>query len=735
MTIRHPFHIEKTIFTAIILFAGLILAPSIAAAGLSGLVDLSYVKYDSTINGQKTLDVSSFKQQYSLIYDNGGAIGDRRLGRYKYAVGYEWASFDTKIKTPSGDSNPSLDMGHILYEGEMVMDPKELPFRFKAYSRDMNRITTATDTVSTLSDPTRLIAPNVVSNLQDGTHISSGATLVFGVKNGMTNGYNAIFRDIPMILVDYQDTINRDMKSQTPVDNRLSRLAFVSLNKKDNWFHYRKTVYNDYINSASNYSENQYQLGTIDQTQNRRWIDLTNWIKISADIQLTERTDNNVKSFDQYDLNLFATASRSRWEAKTFNTFTRTVYTDHTQFTRKTPLYVNGVWGSDTDWSLSVTSEDGMAKTIASEARSSDVLTSMRVNTYKHSSFTLSPSLSVERYESGGDKNIIMNGGVETASTRRFSDKYALFANYNISRSSSDSPTTGSKTYTTHNLAGRATYTPSNTLRFELEERLSAASGSLPKSSGPTLAPTNTFTFTSNAFQVNPDSSYRRSSTNFRTNWNPLARLRVSMTIGEDIYAQDNQPNIFITTATNSVDYSMPTLTLGLTTTGTRRSQGSVSDYAISSQGSVSYNPSRSIAAALRGTYTKENSGGADTTGVDFQQTLNYYFFKSNGEVRTLLELNEEFTYTETDSTVAAAQIKKGLLLGFRYFPIKRIFIASSAKYTLVEPGNGKELIANASIGMNFKKLQLSADYSYGKREGGDNRIDKRLSLNLKKPF
>jgi len=38
-------------------------------------------------------------------------------------------------------------------------------------------------------------------------------------------------------------------------------------------------------------------------------------------------------------------------------------------------------------------------------------------------------------------------------------------------------------------------------------------------------------------------------------------------------------------------------------------------------------------------------------------------------------------------------------------------------------------------VGLNFRKLQANLEYTYGKRDGSDNRIEKRIAANVKKFF
>lgn len=742
MTIKPLNRIASLSCRAVCSLLVVVLFPGIAVAGLSGVAELGYVKYDNESNGTKNLDASTFQQRYSLLYDTAGTIGDARFGRYNLGLGYEWATFDTKIKSLAGDSNPSISAGHVLYQGEVIVDPKEIPLRFKAYSHDLSRTTFVTDTVTSVVDTTdRLLAPGVTTSLLDGTHISSGATLVFGVKNGMTNGYSSVYRELPMLLIDYQDEIVRDLKSQTPTDTRLSKLAFVSLNKKDNWFHYRRTQYRDYLNSSNDYLDNQFQLGTVDETQSRRWIDFTNWIKISTDLQFTTRNTASIKDYDEYDLNFFAIATRSTWEGRTFDSFSRTMHFSGdkgVEYSRRIPVYLSGIWGGDTDWRATFSSEEDLKKLVVDRSSKRDNLVSFRVDTFKLSPFTLSQAFSVERYEFIGTKTLVLDSTTETASTRRFSDIYALAASYNIKNTGTEANAAATTNYLTQTLTGHGSYTPSHSLRFTLDQTVANAIGQRNGVASPTIAANSLFSSTSNGSQLraDPTSAYTRSLTTLATDWQPAARLRIGLSGSEDILWQQDQPGDYLTTVRNTVDYTRADLVLNMTNSATQRVLGGLNEYSVGVEGKGSYTPNRNISGTLRSGYTKERSGGAELSRLEISEGFNYYLYSTNGVNRRLLELNQGIEYAQLDYTTSGqSQTRNSLTLGCRYYPLRQLFVASLVKYSLIAPGDTQELISTSSLGMNFSKLQASLDYSYGKRYGGDNRVENRFAANLKKLF
>ncbi|MRR34874.1 hypothetical protein EG829_09295, partial [bacterium] len=348
-----------------------------------------------------------------------------------------------------------------------TVTPQELPLKLRAYSYDLNRVTLYHDL--TAQSGARIIDSRLVSDLRDGTRITSGATLLFGVKSGLTNGYNAIFRHIPLVMLDYRDDIARDVKSLSPIDTRMRRLAFVSLNKRDNWFHYRTTDFTDNINPNQSFEETQLQLGTVDHALSRRWIDLTNWLKISADGQFTKHDSaTKVNSFESYDLNLFAIATRRSWDARTFSSFSRLVDRTGISLERTIPVYGRGVIGADIEWMGNLYANEKKIRELGGDVvENSNYSASLRADMFHRAPFTLGVIAKAETNTSYGSKLLSLEGGVETASTARFSRDYSVTGSYTVKYFDSLNDSAG-EGYLNQILNGRVAYAPSPTLRVDV---------------------------------------------------------------------------------------------------------------------------------------------------------------------------------------------------------------------------------------------------------------------------
>lgn len=754
--------------------AGVMVPQHHAEARLSGVADVSYIRYDSSVNDKRDISATSLQQQYSLLYETTGVLVDGRLGRYKFSIGGEWAGYNTSIKDYNAllfnkDGEPLLDdkdvqkrgtrvikpqprrARHLLWDIDVAIDPREMPFTFRAYSRDMKRMSFDVDTVSEVQAVDPIIDPRIATNIFDGVHIVSGATLKLGVKNGMTNGYNTVFRDLPMILVDYRDEIHRDWGDQTPVDSRLERLAFVSLNKKDNWFHFRTTRFTDKISPDSSYRETQIQLGTVDQALVRRWIDLTNWIKISVDGQYTKRKDFSTEGFteEQMELNLFGIATRRMWEAKTFNWFSRTVDTNGPLYERRIPITARGNIGLDTEWNLRTSYEDWQRVTGHKEDRTT-MQASLRVDTFKRSPFTLANTISVEKHKSDGSDYISIDELIETNSTRRFSDRWSLYASYNIKGFSSDAVVTtideangdilGTNTtstpdgYVSQALRGRAIYRPSQLWKTEVEAAYSRTDGN-PQAGIAQAATSNTKTTGQSFSHDGTLQEYSRYSLTTRTDWEPVQRLKFNLTASGDVLQIKDTPTDYLTIVGGSVDYTIAKLYVRLDTRYTLRWGGDEGrGYMLEQSGRLQYNPDRSMDAGITYRFFRGKDGRGDESGEDYSvsQTFNYYLYSTRGVARRVLEVNET-----AELSRSSIEKRKTLGIGLRYNVTKQLFIAGRARYSFLNrvSGEERELSYNGTIGVDFQKLHVALDYGYGRRDSEDKRIDKRLGVNVRKIF
>ncbi len=737
-----------------------------AHALLSGEASLRYDNYDARDNSGRHMSGNSFTQDYSILYSHAGNIYNSRIGKYNVSLGYNWSALDTTIKSTRGAADLNSSRGHVFYNGEIIIDPKEVPFKINAYSRDLTRNTlTATDpplVTEMFSQGGGLFnSPNLATGISDGIHIDSGATLLAGVKNGMTNGYNEILRHFPMIMVDYSDQLHRDLRSQTPVDSRLSRLAFVSLNKKDNWFHYRHVTYNDYINSDNNYKESQFQIGTVDHKLARRWIDFSNWLQVSTDLLLTKRMNNNMAlNYTETDLNLFAQARRSKWEARSYGNFNR-YREENGKLTYRTtlPLYVSGVYNPEISWSTRASYSESHNN---AGAHLDSMLAGYRVEFFKRSLFTLTQHFDVESSVSELSELLALSAGIETTSSTRFSQKLSIGASYDI-KNSSHKESLNNSNFIEQKLSLRSSYNPTNQLRINLIQVNDFTSGN-KQSFASTVRDANTTLpqYVSPRGVANDDfgSTSYRSVTTVSAAWNPLPRLNIGLMLSEDIFSSEKVKSSNVTNISLSVDYEQSRIKLSnLLTYSDGSSQVDLKSSMLSNSTTVQYMHNRNLDSRLMFMYSRISDNTNTSNSYDVEQRLNYIYYSHTGLSRKLFEINEMLTYSNSPNLISTAystsnsitstnniasnnnivysgrnNSRASLSLGFKYYPLRQLVFSAGARYQYDNNVNNYSLLWYSSLGANFRLFQASLDYYQGKRQS-DGLIEKKFTANVKKSF
>lgn len=687
---------------------------------------------------------SSLVQNYSVLYSSTGEIYNSRVGHYDVALGYNWTALDTTFKSSSQpDDDYNKTRGHLMFKGEVNIDPKEVPFRLNAYSRDMSNNTISMTNGNGMQNFGSILGyRDQATGINDGLHIESGVTLVAGVKNGMTNGYNELLRHFPMILIDYKDSINRDMRSTTPSDDRLSRLAFVSLNKKDNWFHYRHTLYEDHLNNLNNYVENEVQLGTVDQYMARRWIDFSNWIKVSTDLQFSKRQSNyQANAIEDINLNLFVIGERKSWNVRTFSTFDR--YKDENNklsYQATIPVYASGVYSKDVSWNARTSYRDNqdIDNTLGTRSKFTNMLAGYRVDAYKVAPFTFSQSFDVESSKTNISDFMTLSGTLETASTARFSRNLALGAVYNIKNSTTTSSSAPTSDFLEQKLDLRGGYSVTDTLRFEAHQTTTFTKGNFVAFSGTTRdSQTQLGQYYNPRSQLtnNIGSETYSSLTTLSAAWNPKPRLSLVNTISEDIYKTAVIGVSPVTEVLSVIAFTNDIWSVSNSAKYTHGSRDILDDHAnsISNNATLRYIHSRNLDASASAFYLSSYSNGSSTRESSFEQRANYKFYTKSGVARKIFEVNETLLYNDGAESKDRT-FTKSLMLGFSYYPIRQLTLSGGAGYSYTTSISDYSIVGNASVIANFRLLQTSLDYVHGIRKSDGAREDK-FTGNVRKSF
>lgn len=730
-----------------------------AAGSLSGSAELRYAEQEAKENGQTVLDASHLAQQYSLLYQAKGQFAAGRGGKYSIGLGYEWNSLNAELNGENAD----IDTGKILYKGDVLIAPGGLPFRLHLYSADMVKSHFIEQAVDSLFEPTgsdSFIPGRPLANISNGQHTRTGITLVVGETNGRYSGaYRDILEDAPRLLIDYAEDYVRDLKSFTPQHYRSRDLAFVSLNKRDNWFHYRLFEHRDMLQSQENFDEKSFLLGTVDHTNMRRWINMTNWIQVSADGSYTtgSRPYVNDGGFNRYDLNLFARARRADWQASNFNSFSRVEELGALRRTIETPVYAQGDWGRDTSWrGRFIGQRENDLIYATGEERSKDVLyATARVETLKHQPTIVAPELAVEVKGGNRGEGESARVGLEVFSNRSYRPRFDWLAGYSLTHFGGTGEAGFETDFWEQVARGSIATDINSSFRSGLEQELILGSGSLDRTSSQYILPRsdlgipeymalisqrdgsvfrsistwfgehrsstrfyNRFELTYDYLKTDSDNSDQiELAHNLRYDWRSLnVDIRNRVIVGNDIQNRDSFGDSIIIGGQTSA----------------------VGDNSFVHSTNLWYSPGRSTEASGRFNYEWRDAGSTSSSRWRVRQDYRYNIFHVNGIVRKLADFGERFEYEVFDPANGQRESATAFTLLGNYYPTRHTLLGARIRYEMRSPENTDTLTWYTTAGLDFDKFQLALDYSYGTRTAGTlmpERKEHRWEVQVKKTF
>ena len=732
---------------------------AVAAGTLSGSAELRYAQQEARENGQTVLDASHFAQQYSLLYQSKGQIMQGRGGKYALGLGYEWNALNADLNGENAD----IQTGKVLYKGDVLVAPGGLPFRLHLYSADMVKSHFIEQGVDSLFDPTgsdSFIPGRPLTNITNGQHTRTGITLVVGEANGRYAGaYRDILEDAPRLLIDYAEDYVRDLKSFTPQHFRSRDLAFVSLNKRDNWFHYRLFEHRDFLQAREDFDEKSFLLGTIDHTNLRRWINMTNWIQVSADGSYTTGSRPYVADggFNRYDLNLFARARRADWQASNFNSFSRLEEFGALKRRMETPVYAQGDWGRDSSWrGRFIGQRESDLIYATGEERTKDVLyATTRVETFKHQPIIVAPEVAAEVKGGTRGEGKSARVGLEVFSNRSYRPRFDWLGGYSLSHFGGTGETGFETSFWEQIFRGSIATDLTSSFRTGFEQEAIFGSGTLDRTSSQYIVPRSDLGIPEYMAQINQrdGSVFRSISTwfgehrsanrlynrfeltydrlhtdaentdqielahNLRYDWRSLnVDMRNRLILGNDIQSRDSfGDSIFAPNLVNAAG-----------------------DKSFVHSTNLWYSPGRSMEASGRLNYEWRDSGVATSSRWRALQDYRYNIFQVNGIVRKLADIGERLEYEVFDPASGQRETATAFTLLGNYYPTRHTLLGARIRYEMRSPEDTDTLTWYTTAGLDFEKFQLALDYSYGTRTAGTlipERKEHRWEVQVKKTF
>lgn len=723
-----------------------------ALAEVSGLVEWRYADYAAKEDGKTVADASHFTQLYSLLYEKSGLISGGRAGRYDLGLGAQWSSVDSSFDGRDFDT----DELKPLYRGDLLLAPGGLPFNLHLYSRDMRLPTWSLNNRDLDYD---VIEPYLIDGMYGGQHVQTGATLMVGIRNGSYLGkYREILSQVPRLLIDYREDYVRDLNNDTPQHYRTRNLAFVSLNKKDNWFHYRLYDYTDFEDELENYQETTYMLGTVDHAMTRQWINFTNWIKVSTDASYVVSNRNSLGEVPErtYNYNLFAVAARRDWRASAFPTFSRTTDESTIEKNIEVPVFFQHELSKDTAYRMRMIAarETQVSYDRSLREDEGDVYFAASADLHRTRAQQLTPRFEAEWKTGNMGKGYGVSSGFEYFTNRAHRPPVDWFTSYSLTRIDGTAEDGADVEYWENQLLGRLEGMPTSALRTGIEQRLVVGSGTTDTSVTRYIDIVGDTSLTgSNSGRARRDGSVLRSTTSWFADHRASRALSNRFEIIYDYLSTDEGTDDqvllrhsmrydrqkFLARMRNELAYGdgFSGVNIGSENLGNPEGVGNV-DKTFYHTSSLRYSPGRIWEAKADLDYYWQDGDEGSTQQIFATQEYRYSFFRNTGTLRKFMELREEIEYEKNIAVDGDSRSMYGLLLGAELYPTYSTLLGLRGRYRVYQPEDFDEYLCTLTAGVNFAKFMVSFDYSYGIRTAYNDeakRNEHRWEVKVRKTF
>lgn len=711
--------------TAVLSVMALLLVSGSAYAAMfvSGEAELDYINYQAKVGGKDVFKGNTLAQKYNLSYTLSNFAHRDQPEYYDLRLGYEWLDFDTKVTELDRDTKISQTSGRYLYSGKLGYNPYHLPIKFSAFINSDTPVTYATGL-----NQQSLIGDSLLYAISDtAKSVSSGATFIFEPDKSRSSSLYGL----PRLYLDYFETDYKNSNVTARTDSKIRELALAGLNKENNWLVYRSTIYENRLNSAEGYSRQSIQLGHVNNTGQRLWASLTNWIDVSVDGKLTNYVSKTPgDSFEEYDLNFMAIAKRQSWEARTFTNYNRNFGQNDIRETVRVPFYLKGLYGADSDWYVSVATQQMRDKFWTGKTTDSSYANTVTVggSTFHRSKFILAPSLMIQTSKDfGGNDSYSVEANLETNSTARFSNRVGLGGKVFWKNKDDGSGGDLARSWST-GMEISANYRPDTKFYYKAVSLAEVGRGNgyiesvLPAAG--VVQQQNTSP---------PD--FIRESLSASVSWTPTADFSTSLEGSFDSAHVTNRSSLTATSVNYRMSYYKMNSFFRLDSKYESINDGRKRE-AIRNQFDVQYLPNINNEASIKFVQQYDRIYAYNSSNTyEVLQKYSYKLFTRDGVVRNFATLSQEYSYKSAGLTGlnAAGVTTQYLSLTGRYSPTSKLTLYGSVKYEKADPGL-RTLFYGTGLNADFKLLATSLDYSYAKREN-DNRVEKKLAATVRRSF
>lgn len=734
----------------IFLFLALAPAHAVAAGQVSGGILYGAGQYRAEVDGKEVQKVTSQYGQVSLDYR--AKNGLPRLGNYTLMLGYEFNVLDPTF-TDYGIKDPAvgrIETGKVLYQGEILLAPGGLPFRLNAYARDTDRSSFESaggrrpDLPIGLQGgqlhsqgPATLLAHNINTDIEDGSHHEVGVTLLVGIRNGSYLGnYRNVLSQLPRLLIDYKQILVRDLARDSNQQHYRQRdLAFISLNKKDNWVHFRTQDYKNFLDDSQDSEAQQVMIGTIDPLLSRQWINLTNWIKISGDLAYTvTKIKSEEFSENTYTVNLFATVRRQEFKSSILSSFERETQGARLSQDIELPVYFNYEPNRESyyrgslrgNFSRQSVLEGLSSATNAWQSSRRDVTFDLGSEFFRTRAIVFKPriifgvtgdddsqglneKLTLEWSNSRGKRSLPWTAGYDIASTQTSTDN-------------------SSSLYLEQSLYGNVEKNLSRAMRVGLRGTVRQGRGQRGGNGADGVSNRVELGATGTGFdkaELNRFLFYHGQV--FWEHAGALFSNRLELTVEGIKVAADSLTSTEVQhqlkTAGRKGKFSLiSALSRGSsvkvqsinTEYVPEESTRDGATYGWSSKAEYSYEPDRRLRLTLSGSIKGLSGDRGDYTAWLGKEKLEYSFYRSNGIVRKIAEISEEFGAEGSSNGFSGRNRTTFLRVKAAIYPNKYVYAKVDTELEMFNPSGAEQVTLNAETGANFQKMQVALSYGHG---------------------
>lgn len=744
------------------------------AGNLGGKAGWRYSQFTAEEDGRSVLDATTFTQQYSVMYNTSGVLKRGRLGQYQFGIGYEWTALDSDISgSESDDQSVDLSTGKILYDGSLVLAPGALPFRLKLFSRDLHKTQFDTGSVVARSVDfdkeytSGIIETGIVDDIINGQRIETGGTLLVGIQNGSYGGrYRDVLSKFPRLLCDYRSIYVKDTKSLTPQNYRERDLAFVSLNKKNNWFHYRFNDYTDYLERDNDTSVRTFMLGTIDHNLVRQWINLTNWIRVSADTSYEFNTRSKSPDDDEsnYYVNLYTQGQMSNWRFSLFSNFDR-LKTGDSQVKQQMdiPLFFQGEIDRNTAWRSQVFLFRKSGLILAGEddeVREDDwasLYGQVQIETFRQTRRILTPTLEVEaKRGDSGDVNAARMS-MDYRSNYSYGDPLNFSLLLRTLYLDGKEIQGTSNNFWENEATGEVKVRLGKRAHLQAGEKIVWGTGDLVGGNGGRISPVSNrnLAYSTNAVQ-DVSGSIFRSTSSISLQHTTSFGLGNNISLLYDYQNSDGESSDQLSIM-HRLNFSAGVFKVDLLTEVVSGSaiKGETfdvdapagEDLVISSVERKLHHSTRVAIGnrkiwELEGEFTydyQKDRSGDSSYGFMFKERLRYNFYSKGSLARRYAALMQGVDYQQFENFDDSFSSKKAKFnLQANLYPTLRTLLGVQVKYLHYQPEDLSKFSYYLTAAFNAQKFKVSLDYAYGespKSGTRSERVEHRWEVNVEKFF